>query len=246
MFTEKIKPKKPDHPGRRGRGRPRGHTAKGLAARESLYRTAVSLIAERGYEGTTLRDIADQAGVSPGLIYKYFPGKRAIVLALYDELSTEYVSRAERMKPGPWRERSLFAMKTSLRVLATQRETLSALVPILVGDPQKGLFAPATDFSRRRVQQVFIDAVSGAKEKLDEVQAESLGRILYVVHLAVILWWLLDKSPRQRATEGLLELLAKLGPALGLALKLPGAWRTVRSLDALILEGLLGVAPQSH
>ena len=33
--------------------------------------------------------------------------------------------------------------------------------------------------------------------------AAALGRLLYLVHLAVLLWWLLDKSPRQRATTGL-------------------------------------------
>ena len=44
------------------------------------------LIAERGYDATTLRDVAERAGVSAGLLYRYFPSKRAVVLALYDEL----------------------------------------------------------------------------------------------------------------------------------------------------------------
>ena len=56
---------------------------------------------------------------------------------------------------------------------------------MLVGDPDQGLFAASTAFSRQRVQQVFLDAVTGAREKLDRKDAESLGRILYVVHLAV-------------------------------------------------------------
>src|SRR5205823_14724776 len=54
-------------PNRRGRGRPRGRTPHGVAARLSLYKTAIALIAERGYEATTLRAVADQAGVSVGL-----------------------------------------------------------------------------------------------------------------------------------------------------------------------------------
>ena len=36
---------------RRRRGRPRGRTPQGAAARLSLYNTAIELIAERGYEG---------------------------------------------------------------------------------------------------------------------------------------------------------------------------------------------------
>lgn len=240
MFTENNpERKKAQEITQRGPGRPPGRTPQGLASRESLYRAAVELIAERGYQAATMREIADRAGVSPALLYKYFPGKRAVVLALYDELSTAYAEQARRMRPGPWRERALFAMKTSLRVLSTQRKTLRAMTPILVGDPQQGLFAPATAFSRERVQQVFLDAVTGAKERMPPRVSESLGRILYVIHLTVILWWLLDRSPRQRSTERLLSLLTRLGRAAALAIKLPGAKGVIRSIDTMILEGLL-------
>ena len=36
--------------------------------------------------------------------------------------------------------------------------------------------------------------------------AAALGRLLYLVHLAVLLWWLLDKSSNQRATAALVSL----------------------------------------
>src|SRR5215510_5768510 len=97
MFTETVKP--------RGRGRPPGQTAQGTAARDRLYATAIRLIAERGYDATTLRDIAKQANVSVGLLYRYFPSKQAVIIALYDQLSSEYEKEAAAMKPGPWRER---------------------------------------------------------------------------------------------------------------------------------------------
>ena len=240
MFTKNNKThKNTEKQDRKRPGRPPGRTARGMASRQTLYLAAVGLIAERGYEAATLRDIAARAGVSPGLLYKYFPGKQAVVLALYDELSAEYAEQAQQMKPGPWRDRALFAMQTSLRVLARQRPTLRALTPVLVGDPQQGLFASSTAFSRARVQQVFIDAVTGAREKLDRKDAESLGRLLYLVHLAVILWWLLDKSPRQRATDRLLALMTRLGAVVALAIKLPGAKGIVHSLDTIVLEGLL-------
>ena len=246
MFTENNQSdKNPRNTRKRGPGRPPGRTPRGEAAREALYRTAVGLIARRGYEATTLREIADHAGVSPGLLYRYFPGKSAVVMALYDELSAEYARQAARMEPGPWRDRALFAMQTTLRVLSTERETLRALTPVLVGDPEQGLFAPATAFSRERVQRVFVEAVTGAREKLDREVAESLGRILYVVHLTVILWWLLDRSPEQRATYRLLDLLRRLGTAVALATRLPGARRVIRSLDAVIADGLLGSAGPS-
>jgi len=79
MFMLNVKdakePEKPRRP-----GRPKGQTRQGAAARLALYKTAIDLIGERGYEATTLREVADRAGVSVGLLYRYFPSKRAVVL----------------------------------------------------------------------------------------------------------------------------------------------------------------------
>src|SRR5215204_3108362 len=109
MFTHNTKA--------RTRGRPRGQTDQGSATRQRLYATAIGLITRRGYEATTLREIAGEAGVSVGLLYRYFPSKQAVIVALYDELSTEYAQRAAGMKPGTWRSRFTFALQTSLDVL---------------------------------------------------------------------------------------------------------------------------------
>src|SRR5918996_1458560 len=114
MFTKNIKPRK--------RGRPTGPTAQGSAARDRLYATATQLIAARGYEATTLRDIAKEAGVSVGLLYRYFPSKQAVVIALYDELSSEYARRAADIPRGRWRDRFIFGLNTSLHVLEPHQQ----------------------------------------------------------------------------------------------------------------------------
>lgn len=237
MFTQNRKPG-----ARRGPGRPRGPTPRGEASRQQLYEVAVRLMAARGYEATTLRDIAREAGVSPALLYRYFPGKRAVVLALYDTLSREHARRAAALPAGSWRVRFRFALEASLEVLGPSRETLAALTPVLVGDAEHGLFAPATAFSRRRVQEVFEEAVRGATDAPGPADAAALGRLLYLVQLAVLLWWLLDRSPRQRATRRWLELLDRAVPVVALALRLAPARKVVRELDALVREGLSGDA----
>ena len=91
--------------------------------------------------------------MSPGLLYRYFPSKRAVVLALYDELSAAYAVQAERMPAGRWRDRFLFALETSLDVLRPHRTALKALVPMIVSDSDEGVFAAATAFSRARVKE---------------------------------------------------------------------------------------------
>jgi hypothetical protein len=60
------------------------------------------------------------------------------------------------------------------------------------------------------------------------------------VHLAVLLWWLLDKTPKQRATEALVGLTEQLLPSAALALRLPPIRRFVIEMDELIGRGLFG------
>jgi AcrR family transcriptional regulator len=230
MFTENVKPRR--------RGRPAGLTAQGAAARDRLYATALRLIAERGYEETTLRDIARDARVSVGLLYRYFPSKQAVIIALYDDLSAEFARQAADMPPGRWRDRFVFGVQVSLRVLEPNRVALRALVPVLIGDPNEGIFAASTAFSRLRVQGVFERAVTLATDAPRSPLAEALGRLLYMAHLAVLLWWLLDKTAGQRATRALVALAHQILPSVALTLRLPAVRRFVIGADELVREAL--------
>jgi AcrR family transcriptional regulator len=202
----------------------------------------MQLIAARGYEATTLRDIAKKTGVSVGLLYRYFPSKQAVVIALYDELSSDYSRQAAAMPPGRWRDRFIFALTTSLDVLGPHQVALRALTPLLVGDPEKGIFSASSAFSRLRVQHVFEEAVVGSSDAPKPPLAAALGRLLYLVHLAVLLWWLLDKSANRRATDALVTLTHQLLPSAALTLRLPPIRRFVIAFDELIREGLFGGA----
>jgi AcrR family transcriptional regulator len=230
MFTSNVKPRK--------RGRPPGQSAQGAAARDRLYQTAIRMIGERGYEATTLRDIAKDAHVSVGLLYRYFPSKRAVIIALYDELSADYARQALAMPRGKWRDRFIFALQTSLDVLEPHRVALRGLIPVLVGDPEEGVFAKGAAFSRARVQQAFEDAVVESTDAPTPPLAEAIGRLLYLVHLAVLLWWLLDKSSKQRATAALVSLFQQVLPSAGMTLRLPPVRRFVISADELLREAL--------
>jgi AcrR family transcriptional regulator len=232
-------PTDPEGARRRGPGRPRGITSEGREARERLYRAALELVAERGFEATTLRDVAAREGVSAGLLYRYFPSKRAVLLALYDELSAKLAARAARPRPGTWRRRFGDALRTSLAVLGPHREALRSALPALLGGGGEGIFAPATRFSRERVQGVFSEAVRGASDAPGEL-ADALGRALYLAQLAVILFWILDRTDGQRATDELVALAERLLAPIALALRFQRGRAALLRVDALVRAALLG------
>ena len=76
-------------------------TTKSEATREVLVETALRLFRERGYEKTTMRLIATEAGVSQGNAYYYFDGKDAFVQELYRRIQVEHRRLAEpRLREG--------------------------------------------------------------------------------------------------------------------------------------------------
>jgi len=52
--------------------------------RSKLVGSAMTLYAQHGYAHTSIRKIADHAGVSVGLLYHYFSGKEAMLHAVFD------------------------------------------------------------------------------------------------------------------------------------------------------------------
>jgi len=54
---------------------------------QALVDAATSVFAERGYDCATTREIAERAGVSEGLIHRYFGSKRGLLLAILEQKS---------------------------------------------------------------------------------------------------------------------------------------------------------------
>lgn len=68
-------------------------------SRERLLQAAVELVSERGYEATTLGDIADRAGSARGLVSYYFPGKRQLLQSAVHRLMHRTLEEALEREP---------------------------------------------------------------------------------------------------------------------------------------------------
>ncbi|GHI83844.1 TetR/AcrR family transcriptional regulator [Streptomyces xanthophaeus] len=70
-------------------------------SRERLLHATVELVSERGYEATTLGDIADRAGAARGLVSYYFPGKRQLLQSAVHRLMHLTLQQALEREPRP-------------------------------------------------------------------------------------------------------------------------------------------------
>ncbi|WP_067820367.1 TetR/AcrR family transcriptional regulator [Actinomadura kijaniata] len=79
-----------------GGARRRGKGSAALASerREHLVRLAAELFAEKGYQATTVRNIADEAGILSGSLYHHFDSKESIVdeilAGFFNEIMSAY------------------------------------------------------------------------------------------------------------------------------------------------------------
>ena len=197
-------------------------TPKARRTRERILETALALFADRGYEATTMRDVAWEAGASLGLAYRYFASKEEFALALYLRLAEESEEWArDELAGGTVAERFEAAMLAKLDQVSPHRGPLAALLARAL-DPNSRLSAlgEGTAAVREKMGGVFLEVVRGASDTPAEKQAMQLGNVLYALHLAIILYWFHDRTPESRATRELVgsarETLRYLRPVLRL------------------------------
>jgi len=73
--------------------------------RQELMASAAHLFNQRGYDATSMRDIAREAGMLAGSMYYHFPSKDDLIIATYEEgarLITEAVLDAIAHITDPW------------------------------------------------------------------------------------------------------------------------------------------------
>ena len=179
-------------------------TAKGEDTRERIYRTALTLFRERGFDATTMRDIAAAAGMSLGAAYHYFPGKDAIVLAYYDRVSLEHARQVAEQARSPRKlaDRLSIAFQSKLEILRDDRPLMGALLRF-AGDPRHPLsfFGAAT--REHRLQSMAVFAAALGDEHLPDDLARLAPVALWALHMGLLLYFLHDESPGHRRTIAL-------------------------------------------
>jgi AcrR family transcriptional regulator len=111
------------------------------ATREgALLSAAGRLFASRGYESTTTREIAAEAGCAEGLIHRYFQGKAGLLLALIQSrMSQEVADLNERLPLAlTLEDEILHLVEFELERMWTERDFFRVLIPRAILDPALG------------------------------------------------------------------------------------------------------------
>lgn len=150
------------------------------ARRERVIRAARELGAEGGYDAVQMRDVATRAEVALGTIYRYFPSKDALLLAVMVQWLGDLEARVTRRPPagGTTVERIMDVLDRAL--LAMDRDprlTAAVIGAMTAGDPAS---VPAINEVTRAMARIMQSAFpADVDPALEASAAKALGHV----------WW---------------------------------------------------------
>jgi AcrR family transcriptional regulator len=216
---------------------------KSEATRARILESALATFRERGFEKSTMREIAVAAGVAVGAAYYYFDSKDAIVMAFYQRAQQEMAPSLDailsKSKTLEARLRGLITYK--FEYFAPNRALLGALSAHV--DPTHALspFSQETAAIREQDIAFFARAVDDSKVKLPSNIRPYLPRLLWLYQMGLLLFWVYDHSPRQTRTQFLFDKTLKM---MLITLRLAGLpfLRPIHRLAGDLLEVIYGTA----
>lgn len=165
--------------------------AEQLNSRERLLETAIGMFAEKGYAGTSVREIVEQAGVSKPVLYYYFKSKEGLFLAILDmaEKLQKQLLREVLESEGKVLDRLLILYRRLYAGVDEHRNLYKMIYGLISGPPQG---APDYDFTRYHrhtinaiceIYKAGIDSGEVKKIAAEEVAYLVLSLIDFCLHM---------------------------------------------------------------
>jgi TetR/AcrR family transcriptional regulator, cholesterol catabolism regulator len=150
------------------------------ARRERVVRAALDLGAEGGYDAVQMRDVANRAEVALGTIYRYFPSKDSLLLAVMVHWLGDLEQRVSRRPPtgDTTVERIMDVMTRALGAMDRDpRLTAAVIGAMTAGDPAS---VPAIDEVSQTMARIMQSAFPpDVDPSLEAATAKVLGHV----------WW---------------------------------------------------------
>ncbi len=187
----------------------RRREAQRAETRRLVLEAAYDLFERRGYDRTTMRAVADAAGVAPGTIFNHFPDKTALLAAAFEDDLGRVIDEAFATEPpGPLRPRLLHLAERFYSFYA-RRPALSRVMVggaiLAEGGGEERLQEQAMRFLARVAE--LAEAASEAGELRDDVTAMEVATAFWSDYFSILVAGLRQPG---LAVEAQLALLSRL------------------------------------
>jgi len=229
---------------------PPGASTKSEQTRALILETAMRLFQERGYDKTTMRAIAQEAGVSVGNAYYYFAGKEHLIQGFYDRIAAEHqvAVREVLARENDLEARLAGVLKAWLDIAQPYHEFAVQFFKN-AADPDSPLspFSPESEHARVEAVSVHREVLRGAtRTKVPEELRDVLPELMWLSQMGLVLYWIFDRTEGRERSYRLAERGAKLtarGVSLARFRVLRPLVREVHELFTDFLPGMTKVIP---
>ncbi|MGF1646148.1 MAG: TetR family transcriptional regulator [Kineosporiaceae bacterium] len=214
------------------------------STRDRIIATALRLFEERGYERTTMRAVATEAGVSLGSTYYYFASKEHLIQGFYERIQhLHHDASQEALRSGRDPVDRIAGVALAWLDVAEPYHQFAGAFFRVAADPSSPLspFSEASAPARDAAVDLYREALAGSRLRLGAEFAEHLPRLLWLAHMGLVLFWVHDASPGQRRSRLLVRravpLVVRLAAASRLAPLRPLVREVAELLDVVGLPG---------
>ena len=207
--------------------------------RAAIIEAALRLFRETGYEGTTMRAIAREAGVSTGNAYYYFSSKEELIREFYARNQAEHEAAC----------RAVLAAETGFapRLRGTLRALIAVLAPYHTfaakffkhaAEPSNPLSPFSTESSPARdaALALYQEVVDGSSLRLDRDLRTRLPELLWLYSLGIVMFWVHDTSPGCAKTYELIDRTVPLADRLVSLSRLPVLRSTLAEVLSIVAD----------
>jgi AcrR family transcriptional regulator len=185
--------------------------------RAAIIEAALRLFREIGYEATTMRAIAREAGVSTGNAYYYFSSKEELIREFYARSQAEHEAACQAL------------LDSETDFAARLRGTLRAQIDVLnpyhefaakyfkhAAEPSSPLspFSSQSSAARDAAIALYRKVVDGSATRIEASLRARLPELLWLLSLGVVLYWVHDTSPGCAKTYLLIDRAVPLADRL--------------------------------
>jgi AcrR family transcriptional regulator len=145
--------------------------------RERLIAAGYTVLSEKGYEATTVKEVARVADVSPGLFHYYFASKDELFVAVLREAGARYGQMMRDLRASVPQERVLQAAVDASREGALQSpEWYRLRYELFALSLRNPIFLPTLGELLAHIRQMFVRVFQEMTGR-DEAQAQALAAL---------------------------------------------------------------------
>src|SRR5258706_3664907 len=149
--------------------------------REQILEAAIRVFAQKGFDRATNKDIANEAGITPGLIYHYFESKQALLHAIIEQISPVQTIRSlpTQLLTQPPEILLRFVMQQMLAI--AESEQFLRLVRVILPEFLHNPNFPLTDLAFIQEATEFVENYLASKMESGELRRANPALIAQVI-----------------------------------------------------------------